>query len=623
MRLSRYSAVARTALLGLLLANCRTTNEGVADGSFVKADDELEVIQPGAGGTGVLGLPTLVQPNKYTAIVHQKLANVAMPDEKREEWEGRFAHYLAFVGIPPAHKETANLIDRLLESSTQFLLCDSFENWACLEETPWIKPKKKMRQEKANANLGKVVRVEEPLRVQAFFTNQWDKKINQLDMSTVLAQTLAQKIESEAQQGLSMALYGIDEIDGSMKPVYDAILGRKAAGVPVRAVLDTEGAYDRAEADFPWVVSYIKPAGNRAWAYDLAPDQKNSNVAFQYHATVDLMNALNRGIARDDESVARVEWNQSIMHNKFMVFKKPTGLSVWSGTANVADTCMGTERNTNMGLFIDNTAVAQEFQSEFEEMFAVDTDHPTNGGDKYVAADGTANLPIGHFHGDKTPNTHRYFQFSDGTELRLHFAPTDDGEHRSVIPMLLSARRGDDIRISMFGAGGIEYVRAMQYAQSVGANVYVMIDKLVGSIRTGWVRDDVMSAPPSPQPMPQLKANLLYKNPYNANPQGEILVRRASKVKQNHHKTATLTRKEGEAMRPEVIIIGSQNWSVQGNDENDENMVSLRSKTAAVPLGEMYNQHYDERLWEVASTPDDELHQGQTYCEQVTCPGGS
>lgn len=584
MRLSLYLLV-----LGAMLPQCRTTTEGLSN---VKVNDELVA----DADSGVMVLPALKPFTIYMPMVKAKLESLTMAPADRSAYTARIARYLAFLGKTP--EELKPFLDRIMQSSTQYLLCDSFEDWTCLEHTPLIEIKSKSRQDSA-PDLGRVVDVDEPLRLEWYFTDQWDVDESAIDKSKVLAVTLGKTIRREAKDGMSLAIYGIDDIEGSMNPVYDAILDKKADGVNVRAVFDTETYYKNATAPFPWVFSYKRPSVG-VWAFAPA-DEKMTNLQFQYRNTVDLMNALNKGIADDQKASARIEWpgNGAIMHNKFIVFKKDAEMSVWSGTANIAETCMGTERNSNVGLFIDNTVIAAEFQKEFDEMYEY-SDETANGGEKLIAADGGNRLTVGRFHSKKRPNTRRYFHFLNNVETRLHFAPTDDGEHRVVIPMLLSAKAGDVIRIAMFGGGGLETVRAMQYAQAQGAEVRIVFDKLTGSQLQGWLRDE--------------SGNLLDANPFIETPRAKITVRRSTWKKQNHHKSASLTRADG---RVEEVVIGSQNWSKAGNDDNDENMLTFRNKVASLPIGDAFNKHFDERLWTV-SAPG-ELTQGTSYCEQLGC----
>jgi phosphatidylserine/phosphatidylglycerophosphate/cardiolipin synthase-like enzyme len=580
----RVGHLASLLLLALASSQCKTPGE--------VGDYELRATDGAADG--VLSLPTLTNPADYEDLVEAELAGTDVPANKKVAFAKRIAHYLAFLGADQDTASAKNILDRIMDGSTQYILCDSFQDWECLEATPAITPKTKMRRD-VEANLGKPVVVGEPLKIESFFTDAWDVEKENIVPNKMLAVRLAEKIKAFGNDGIDVAIYGIDESNGSMKPVFDALMGRIQSGTKIRAVVDTLDFRDEVD-NFPQIFSYKKPSGQKAWVFDEL-DEKSTNLNFQYKDTVKLIHALNKGISDDEQARGRVEWpnGSGIMHNKFLVFLDGQDMRVWTGTANIADTCMGTERNTNVGVFIDNDEVAEEFAREFEEMF---TYREISGGDKLLNAKSGEKIKVGRFHTQKTANTKRYFKFSDGSELRLHFAPTDDGEHRAIIPMLLSAKKGDVIRVAMFGAGGQEFIRAFQYAAAKGADVRIVLDRLTGSQTVGWLRDPA--------------GNLLDKNPYDATPSGTVTVRRSTWKKQNHHKSATLTREGG---KPEVIIIGSQNWSKQGNDVNDENMITVRKLDGAPPVAEEFNAHFDARLWKLAAAG--ELKVGIPYKQQV------
>jgi phosphatidylserine/phosphatidylglycerophosphate/cardiolipin synthase-like enzyme len=590
------------ALLPLLL-QCKTPDVAIDDGTGVKSDETY------AAG-GVLSLPTLTDPAPLVPVVEAALDSRHLGPEDAKAYAEKLAHYLAFLGLTPGSSKTKTVLSRLLGSSTEFLLCDSFEDWSCLEQPPRIKPGSSMRVDK-EPGLGEVVQVAAPLRIEAYFTDQWDKPLDRVDWSKMLALRLAEKITTKGKAAVSVAIYGIDKIDGSMKAVYEALLAKARAGVPVRAVFDTLGVNKAVPAGEKLNLTYRRDPGRAGrWAFDAATPTK-TNISFLYDGTASLLNALNEGIADDGASKARVEWPDSgIMHNKFLVLDEGGGRrGVWTGTANVADTCMGAERNSNVGIYIDNSEVADAYQAEFEEMFAFrEALHTDN---KVVNGQGQPGVAIGSFHGKKTPNSKRYFRFADGHELRVHFAPTDDGEHRAILPMLHSARRGDTVRIAMFGAAGIELVRAMQAAAARGVTIRMLLDCATGSQTAGTIRDKA--------------GNLLDANPYlvaEAALGGGVTIRRSTKnMKLNHHKSATLTRADG---RTEVIIIGSQNWSASGNDKNDENMVTMRTRDARdgdVPVGVAFNEHFDTRLWPSAAIG--EMKPGIPYDQQNKCDGGA
>lgn len=473
--------------------------------------------------------------------------------------------------------------------------------------------------------------------------------------SLSVAQHLAAQINKHADKELLMALYGIDDTEDSMKDVYQAIINKKNSGVTVQGVFDItkEGAansftrdYDiifnpitnklTIKKDIPIDYSYVNPIhpnnwmfGRPHWMSDLftlgqkikSGAQTNSlsvlnpkadalipketkgvmsdirwlmglgnpetaqaatRMAFQYKGTFDLIQELNAGIKDNESANARIEYPMdNIMHNKFIIMKDKNDKEyLWTGTTNVARTCMGNEENANLAMLIENNTIAQVFRNEFYEMFRHDPVENTSL---------PKTLVTGLFHNTKRPNTARYFEFKDGTEVKVHFSPTDDAEHRALLPMLLSARKGDQIRISMFGGTGLEFVRAMQYAVSRGATIQIAFDNTTGSGVSSWWKASV---------------NVLQANPYITADiiPGSIEVRNSTWPGLNHHKTASLTRHDEatQSYRPEILVVGSQNWSASGNDQNDENVLTIRHKTKPLVAASRFNTEFDLYIWNLS-----------------------
>ena len=585
-----------------------------------------------------------------------------------------FLSYLSHLKLDTSKathiQQLEKTIDRLLNSSTQFLICNP-EDWVCLEKKPLLTPSTIWRQDVAN-DLGKPIWAGHNFNVEAYFTTAWAdvafavnniKATNEIDRKKqrdfiinkvendmrenriTVEKILANKIKENADQGLWMSLYGIDDIHHSMKNVYQAIISRKNENKLTKAVVDVadEGASNQFLRQYDVLVSqtvsgtntfsivpladqtisfsYLPPADESYWFFGAAKWQKevfelgqiyrangktlknlhdelftqsqqsketedliwlmglNKSTqgdvlkavrsGYQYDSTIDLIKYMNEGAVSNEEAPFHIEWPaKGIMHNKFMIMQNSQNEKfVWTGTANIARTCMGNENNSNMSLFIKNNIIADSFLTEFNEMYL-----PIKQKEK--------DLATGAFHNKKRPNTKRYFKFTDGHEVRLHFSPTDDGEHRAIIPMLRSAKVGDIIRISMFGGSGLEYVRAIQHAVAKGAHVKIVMDNLTSSGNTMWAKSEI--------------ANLLDANPYVQKPMGSVEVRFSNWLDQNHHKTATLQRKKG---RTEYLIVGSQNWSEGGNDMNDENMMTIRNKFNSIRVADQFNKEFDEKMW--------------------------
>ena len=585
----------------------------------------------------------------------------ALPKVAPEKIE-KIAAYLVSIGLTPEKTNFKFQLRRILNSSTQFLFCEDVEDWACLEAKAIIEPKSKMRQETI-ANLGAPVAAGESLDIEYFFTQGWhDNYVNKRDDFVIpdktVAEIMADKINSEGEKKMFMAIYGIDDIQDTMSSVYNAIAEKVKAGVATYAVLDVsdegsangfirdynmtklpDGRYalgnKKVELDWSYInpkdennAAFLTPSWAKQYLTDIAELSKTmskfemrkfllkdmfvkppattktydlqaqdltwialnknlsnyneslSRTSFQYANNLQLLRLVNSPIKTNDQARARIEYPfTGIMHNKFIVFEKNNGSrSVWSGTTNVSRTCMGDESNSNLAILIKNHQIANAFLAEFTEMHQGLND----------SASKPKTLLTGAYHDKKRPNTLRYFTFTDGTEARVHFSPTDDGEHRVLLPLIYSAKKGDLLRISMFGGGGYEMVRAMQSAAARGVEIRIVFDKLTGAGANSWWKAK--------------DGNLLQENPFAKKPLGSVEIRKNNWGGLNHHKSATLSRKlKDGSYKAEVIVIGSQNWSQTGNDINDENMVTIRNKTKELDVMTAFNKEFDEKMW-TAST---------------------
>lgn len=546
--------------------------------------------------------------------------------------------YLVSMHLDPDSKAFENLIEEMAISSLQYINCESSNDWECLESQSPLQPNASWRRE-TSADLGTPIIVNQDFQAEIYFTNRWKTRVNpqiKIEQKTV-ADTLAEKIQTEAEESMYMALYGIDDIENSMRSVYEAIRSKILAGVKVLGVFDISGEgapnsflrnynvnLDGSKVTTQEVQSLdyafqVNPTNqNSVWAHpswirDLprqisktftfegpnrfladikwlmkSPERNNAiRLTFQYGNTLDLIRLMNQNIANSADTKARIEYPfQGIMHNKFIVFKNKNGLSLWSGTANVAQTCMGDENNSNTSLFIRNSELAQIFVDEFYEMYNP-VQESTNKSVTQVSQEGSADNAqqySGKFHNKKTPNTKRYLKFADGTEVRVYFSPTDDAEHRAIIPMLNSANTGDQVRIAMFGAGGLELVRSLQAAACRQVEIKIVLDRLTGSNNYGILKSE--------------EGNIYEKNPYCDNP-APIGMHLAAWPEKglNHNKVGTLTRKSETGYHPEVMIIGSQNWSQSGNDLNDENILVIRNRTRDLQIASKFNAEFDNYLY--------------------------
>lgn len=530
-------------------------------------------------------------------------------------------------------KVADKFINRLFQSSTQFILCRNLQDYACIESTPHIVPTSDFRIEDPSLKLGEMVRINDSLdkNLEWYLNEQIFLSEDEYQADIGVARILEDKIRnvsSTKDNSIFMALYGVDDIAqggkgrGSLGGVYGALLDKINSKTPVYGVFDIKNT--QTQAPRPLIMSYVKPkdeSEQQNWI--LSPYQlrvtpiEKTNIDFQYNGgTQGLIHAMNHNVQDNAEARARLEWkNNGIMHNKFFIFKEKNDWSVWTGTANISRTCLGTERNSNLSIFIKNNEIAKSYFDEFMEMFTFQDPTPENTdlNPPLIGSNKNKNFPYGKFHTAKRPNSKRLFYFEkDKSFVRVYFSPTDDAEHRAIIPLILSAKPGDKLLISMYGGAGIEYVRAMQFAAARGVDVKVLVDSPTSCSAGSWAGRSG-------------DATLLEKNPYRTlfkNSIKPIEVRKNDKNvgmtwKQNHQKVGLLLRQQanGEYL-PTDLIVGSQNWSNSGNDINDENLITFTNTDRGLKIGYDFEKHFETFLWPksqlVAETGCAELSQAKT-----------
>ncbi len=521
----------------------------------------------------------------------------------------RITKYLDFLTYKMSDRQSVEDKDklrkknlaRLFTSSTQFILCPDILDFNCLERTPIVTPTTDSRVENPNDKLGEAVAAGESLDIEYFFNQQIFTPESEYNHEIGVAKILENKIKADGVSGIYMALYGVDDIEyneanktiGSMAGIYNVLMDKIKSKVKVYGVFDQKGL--RSGVEKPALFSYLNPQDpDKLDKWILSPvDPKNTlqtNLDFQYNlGTQNLIKALAANAKTEEQAKGRLEYpNQGIMHNKFLVLKNKDQYGIWTGTANVTRTCMGTERNSNMSVYIKNKQIAKSYLQEFFEMYNFKIDADTKGDPNFIGSK-DFHFPQGRFHSQKKPNTKRYFKFDDGTEAKVYFSPTDDAEHRAILPLIHSARSGDILRISMFGAAGIEYVRAIQLAAARGVRVEIIVDSPTACGPGSWVGRVG-------------DATLLEENPFDS--MAKIQIRKNAKGpgntwKQNHQKIGLLLRYNLETKEhlAEQITFGSQNWSNSGNDLNDENMIALRKTNSELPIAKSFNEHFTQFLW--------------------------
>lgn len=129
---------------------------------------------------------------------------------------------------------------------------------------------------------------------------------------------------------------------------------------------------------------------------------------------------------------------ESLMHNKYFIID---GAEVWTGSMNL--TINGAYRHLNNLLRLRSTRLAQNFATEFEEMFQ----------EGYFGENSLENTP----HPDLT---------IDGIRIETYFSPDDDTALR-LIELILSAEESIDFLYYSFTSDGIADALLFQASQGV------------------------------------------------------------------------------------------------------------------------------------------------------------
>ena len=207
---------------------------------------------------------------------------------------------------------------------------------------------------------------------------------------------------------------------------------------------------------------------------------------------------------------------ESLMHNKFVVID---GLEVWTGSMNF--TTNGAYRNDNNLLHIRSTKLAENYTSEFEEMFGQDM-----FGDRIIA---------------RTPNPALLI---DGTAIETYFSP-DDGTANQIIAALQNAQ--ESIYFLAFSFTSDPIAEALLERATAGVEVAGVFEESQYHANTGGEFDRLAAAGLDVR---------LDGNPNNM-----------------HHKVFIIDGK--------IVVTGSYNFSRSAEERNDENTLIIHNPEIA------------------------------------------
>jgi phosphatidylserine/phosphatidylglycerophosphate/cardiolipin synthase-like enzyme len=207
---------------------------------------------------------------------------------------------------------------------------------------------------------------------------------------------------------------------------------------------------------------------------------------------------------------------ESLMHNKFVVID---GVDVWTGSMNF--TVNGAYRNDNNLIHIRSTKLAENFTTEFEEMFVQDM-----FGDDVIA---------------RTPNPSLTV---NDVAIETYFSP-DDGTAAQIINAIQNAE--ESIRFLAFSFTSDPIAEALLERAESGVEVTGVFEESQYFSNTGTEFDRLLNA--------------------------GLDVRLDGNERNMHHKVFII---DGE-----IVVTGSYNFSRSAEERNDENILIIYSPELA------------------------------------------
>ncbi len=221
----------------------------------------------------------------------------------------------------------------------------------------------------------------------------------------------------------------------------------------------------------------------------------------------------------------RGDQREGLMHNKFIVIDRA---QVWTGSMNFS--AGGTYRDNNNLLCIHSTQVAQDYTTEFEEMFIQNR----------FGTDGKANTP--------------YPKLTiEGVPVEIYFSP-DDGVAKRIVELIGEAQ------------SSIYFMAYTFTSNDIGA---AMVEKAKAGVTLGGVLDKSQVTATGSE-YDTFQADGLDVR-LDSNPEGLM-----------HHKVIIIDES--------IVITGSYNFTASAEDHNDENTVIIFDRDVAARYMEEYRK---------------------------------
>ncbi|RSK24009.1 phospholipase D-like domain-containing protein [Hymenobacter metallilatus] len=315
--------------------------------------------------------------------------------------------------------------------------------------------------------------------------------------------------------------------------------GNNALSLPGGAMADTIARYiSRAQQTLdiaiynwnsPTILAAVNAAKARGVAVRVLFENDNANVSIQ---------SLDASIPR----IGR-QTTMNIMHNKFVVIDanstNPNQPWVWTGSTNWTGAQLSTDRNNSIA--IQDQSLAKVYAVEFNEMW------------------GSGTLATAKFGSLKTDNTPHYLNIA-GKSVESWFSPTDNVNGR-LIQAVQTADNDLHIATMLLTQSDIgNAIRNQIQQKNIGSCSEMLLNEITANTAAQSIFDNIQST---------IGNRIMLYN-------GTGIM---------HHKYAIID--AGAAQSDPQVFVGSHNWSLSANTENDEN-------TLIVHDARVTNQYYQE-----------------------------
>lgn len=213
----------------------------------------------------------------------------------------------------------------------------------------------------------------------------------------------------------------------------------------------------------------------------------------------------------------KLAYQGALMHNKFFIFDNQ---KVFTGSTNISSSCIG-GYNINVAVLINSKEVASLYKKEFEQMYN------------------------GKFHQLKQLiQKDKNIKLDNKTIISVYFLPKDEDVSEDIITLINNSK--NYIYIPMFYLTDDKLIESLISAKKKGVDVRIILD---ATCATGYFTKH--------------KYIREHGIPLKVENWGGKL----------HSKSAIID--------DEYAVIGSMNWTKQGGNKNDENLVIIKNSDIA------------------------------------------